>query len=233
MGEHTDEAPDAITVAGGSRPIHAADLGAAWQEFIRHPSARLVVAQTVAAAAWRLSFGRLRRSDLPVFVGMALWWPFQEWLVHTYLLHAPPRRIAGRRIDPLAARHHRAHHADPWDPGITLLPMWVVAPAAPLELAGWLAVMPSRRAAANGMLAGSLATLAYEWVHHLVHLGYRPRRSWFRWVQRRHRLHHFKDEHLWLGVTSPWIDDLLGTAPDPRTVATSPTVRSVHPPDAA
>jgi sterol desaturase/sphingolipid hydroxylase (fatty acid hydroxylase superfamily) len=46
-------------------------------------------------------------------------------------------------------------------------------------------------------------------------------------LQRRHRLHHFKDEHNWLGFTVPYVDDLFGTAPDPSSIPTSPTVRTL------
>jgi hypothetical protein len=208
-------------------PLPLRTLSAAFAEFLHHPPARLLVAQTVGAIVGRLAMGRLRWRDARVLLAMALYWPVQEWVVHKHLLHAKPRRIAGRIIDPQAARHHRAHHADPWNPSLTVLPMWVIGPALPLQLLGWFVFMPTRRLAMSGMAAGSAATLAYEWVHFLTHVGYRPRRRWFRWVQRRHRLHHFKDENLWLGVTSPWIDNVLRTAPDPRTVPTSATVRSL------
>jgi hypothetical protein len=210
-----------------AKPLPLPTLSAAFAEFVRHPPARLLVFQTIGAVVIRLAMGRLRWRDARVVVAMALYWPLQEWLVHKYLLHAPPRQFAGRTIDPVAARHHRAHHADPWNARLTVLPMWVIGPALPLQLLGWFLFMPTRRLAMSGMAVGSAATLAYEWVHFLTHVGYKPRRGWYRWLQRRHRLHHFKDEHLWLGVTSPWIDNLLGTAPDPRTVPTSPTVRTL------
>jgi len=40
--------------------------------------------------------------------------PFAEWLIHVYILHFKPRRIAGRVVDLAIARAHRAHHRDPW-----------------------------------------------------------------------------------------------------------------------
>ena len=39
--------------------------------------------------------------------------PFVEWMIHVFILHWRPRRIAGVMIDPMLSRKHRAHHADP------------------------------------------------------------------------------------------------------------------------
>jgi sterol desaturase/sphingolipid hydroxylase (fatty acid hydroxylase superfamily) len=48
-------------------------------------------------------------------------------------------------------------------------------------------------------------------------------------VWRNHRLHHYKNEHYWFTVTSAGTADrLFGTYPDPASVQTSPTVRSLH-----
>ncbi|MEZ5183419.1 MAG: sterol desaturase family protein, partial [Acidimicrobiales bacterium] len=100
-------------------------------------------------------------------------------------------------------------------------------PAVPVHAAAWVAITRDRRLALTGMTAFSAATLLYEWTHFLTHTAYRPKRSWFRRLQRRHRLHHFKDEHHWYGFTVPFVDDLLGTAPDPSSIETSPTVRTL------
>jgi hypothetical protein len=216
-----------------TRPIPADDLAAAAAEFLRHPSARIFAIQAVVLAVVRAAMGGLHRRDATIAAAVVAWWPLQEWLAHRLILHAPARTIAGRRWDPAAARYHRAHHANPWDIGYTMLPMWVVLPALPLNALLWLVIAPTRRTAVTGMLASAAVALNYEWIHFLTHTAYRPRRSWFRRLQRRHRLHHFKNENLWLGFTVPYVDDLLGTAPDPATVPTSPTVRSLGVTDAA
>jgi len=215
------------------RPTPTPELTDAVREFLRHPSARIFAAQALILAVARVALGRFTRRDAGIAAAVVAWWPLQEWLAHKYILHAPPRSLAGRTWDPAAARYHRAHHANPWDLGHTMLPLWVVLPALPLNALLWMVIAPTRRTAVTGMLASASAALVYEWTHFLTHTGYRPRRSWFTKLQRRHRLHHFKDEHLWLGFTVPYVDDLFGTAPDPRTVPTSPTVRNLGVADAA
>lgn len=214
-------------VALAPRPVPAADLGEAAVIFLSHPSGRILAGQVAALAVLRAGAGRPGRADAAIVAGVALWWPFQEWLAHRFVLHAAPRQVAGRRLDPAVARYHRRHHADPWNLDLTMLPAWFVLPAVPAHAAAWTLACRDRRTALTGMLAFGMAALAYEWTHYLTHTGYRPRRSWFRRLQRRHRLHHFKHEQRWFGFTVPWVDDLLRTAPDPAGVVTSPTVRTL------
>ena len=52
-------------------------------------------------------------------------------------------------------------------------------------------------------------------------------RRLFRAIWRAHRLHHFKNEEYWFGVTNPAADMVLRTYPDPGTVPTSPTARDL------
>lgn len=209
------------------RPVPADDLGHAARQFLAHPGPRLLLAQTVGLWAWRARDRRIDRVDVATAAAVVAWWPLMEWLAHRWILHARPGTVAGRTVDLRVAQHHRAHHRDPWNPELTLLPRWFLAVAAPLHVAAWALVARDRRRAVTGMACFSTATLAYEWTHFLTHTSLRPKRSWYRTLQRRHRLHHFKDEHLWLGFTVPWVDDALGTAPDPATVPVSPTVRTL------
>jgi hypothetical protein len=207
------------------RPVRVDGLAGAARTFLGHPSARLLSGQVLALAALRSRAGRARRIDSAIVAAVAVYWPLQEWFAHRYILHARPRRIAGRMVDPSVARLHREHHANPWRN--TGLPMSFLVPAVPVHAAVWALLTRNRRLALTGMLAFSTTTLAYEWTHFLTHTSYRPKRSYYRKLQRRHRLHHFKDEHNWLGFTVPFVDDLFGTAPDPSTVPTSPTVRTL------
>ncbi len=209
------------------RPVPADDLGEAAQRFLEHAGPRLLLGQAVALWLWRARDRRVDAVDLAIAVGVLAWWPVQEWVAHRYVLHAPPREVAGRTVDLSVARHHRRHHADPWNPEHTLLPLWFLVPAVPLHLLAWRLLVRDPRHRRTGMAAFASVTVGYAWIHFLTHTSYRPARPWYRTLQRRHRLHHFKHEQLWFGFTVPWVDDLLGTAPDPATVATSPTVRDL------
>jgi sterol desaturase/sphingolipid hydroxylase (fatty acid hydroxylase superfamily) len=67
----------------------------------------------------------------------------------------------------------------------------------------------------------------YEWTHFLIHSSYRPRRSVYRAIWRAHRLHHFRNERYWFGVTMHLGDRVLGTYPAKDAVPASLTARTL------
>ena len=79
----------------------------------------------------------------------------------------------------------------------------------------------------SGVLAGFAILFSYEWCHFLIHSPYRPRGRYYRTIWRNHRLHHFKNENYWFGVTSNLGDVVLGTNPERSVVSKSPTARSL------
>ena len=78
------------------------------------------------------------------------------------------------------------------------------------------------------MRTGRLALGHYEWVHLIVHTRYRPKGRYYRRLARNHRLHHFRNENYWLGITSNSGDRLLNTLPKHTTdVPLSDTARTL------
>lgn len=107
----------------------------------------------IAAGSWaaRLFLGPPGLRDVAAAATAIAIWPFQEWVMHKYLLHVEPRTIAGVRIDPDFARAHRDHHADPRDIDGTLLPTKVVHLAGPVAAGLWLLAFGPTRTAVTGM----------------------------------------------------------------------------------
>lgn len=214
-------------------------LGACWREFISHRAPRVALAALLVALAGRLYLGEWSWHDLlPVAVLFAAQ-PFVEWIIHKYLLHLPPIRILGRDIELYGSIQHRNHHLDPADLGRVLLkPVEVIGFIIQIALVmalitlavagpvGW----PVLPLALSGIAFAYLGLLRYEWSHFLIHTPYVPRTGWYRTVWRNHRLHHFKHEGYWMGVSSNLGDRLLGTNPDQRTVTKSPTARTLRTP---
>ena len=168
---------------------------------------------------------------------MAFVYPFGEWAIHVYLLHARPFRLRGRRMELPTTRSHRMHHERPNHMGLILLGPLEVALlgglAVPLVLgAGALVVWPLAGAApiepfVTAALTGYVLIGVYEWMHFLIHTSHRPRTRLYRRVWQTHRLHHFKNERYWHGVTNTIADRVLGTLPDHREVERSPTARTL------
>lgn len=184
------------------------------------------MAVLVAAFAGRLALGGWSWWDLlgpGVVVALQ---PFTEWTIHVFLLHFRPRTVGRMRIDPLVARKHRAHHADPKDLALVFIPMPAVVGLVVGLSAVCLAALPLERGLTT--LVAALCVLAtYEWTHFLIHSVYRPRRRLYRYVWRAHRNHHFRNEHYWFGVTVHLADHLLGTFPEKTAVEVSPTARTL------
>jgi hypothetical protein len=195
--------------------------------FLRHGSPRILIVSLVVAVSARLWLGDWSAWDVVPVVAVLAYWPLQEWLIHVFILHFKPVRLFGRTIDPRVPRSHRAHHRDPWNYEILFIPMHSFLYSLPLTVLIWYSVTPTPALAATGIVTVILLTMHYEIVHFLVHTRVTPRGRYYQRLWRNHRLHHFKNEHYWYGVTRLAGDRLLGTDPQPETVAPSETARTL------
>ena len=204
-------------------------LGEVFVEFWRHPSPYLLGTALLAAVVGRVLSGPGSWWELLVPVGLVAVLPVVEWLVHVFILHWKPRRLGPVTLDPLLARKHRLHHANPREIPLVFIPWQAQLWLAPAWTAlAWL-VMPTTSSIFTLLVAVYAIKSGYEWTHYLLHSDYRPKSAWYRKVWRNHRLHHYKSEHYWFTVTTAGTADrLFGTAPDPSTVPTSPTVQRLH-----
>jgi hypothetical protein len=193
------------------------------RELLRHGSPYVLMTALAATqlARWGVG-GRWGWDDLVAAFAMLALQPFVEWSIHRFVLHAPARRVLGLCIDPGVT--HRGHHRAPDDVRKALLGTgYAVADSAGLVIGvGGLAAAGAWAAGARifevAATSASLAIVglgAYEWLHLLVHSGYRGRTAWYHRLRTQHRLHHYRDERSWFGITSRLADRVLGTA-DPR-----------------
>jgi len=201
-------------------------LGAAGL-FLRFPTPRLLAIKIVAFTFINLWLASYSWLDLCVIAAIVIYWPFQEWSLHCYLLHFKPRDVCGIHIDPYAARMHRYHHRHPWLLETTFLPTQFVLLLVPIHITLWWSIMPTEALAATGILFFTIAAFIYEWIHYLTHTPYKPRSEYFQEICRNHRLHHFKNERYWHSFTAPEIDRFFGTCPPLEETPTSPTCRTL------
>ncbi|OBK71854.1 sterol desaturase family protein [Mycobacterium sp. 1274761.0] len=199
------------------------------REFVKHPSPCVLGTMLVAALAARIVVGDWQLTDAVIPVAMLALFPFLEWTIHVVILHWRPKRIGRLTIDPLLAREHRRHHVDPRTVALIFIPwkslLWVV----PLVIGVALLAFPRIGLGLTFLAFMTLLGLGYEWTHYLIHSDYKPKTTVYRAIWRNHRQHHFKNEHYWFTVTSSGTADrLLGTYPDPGSVATSPTAKNLH-----
>ena len=205
----------------------ALDLRGAFAFFLRKPTSRFMLLCLGTILGLRVWVGDLGSWDAVVAGSIILLWPFQEWILHVFVLHAKPIKIFGRSFDPLAGKSHREHHASPLDVDLSFMPMGVLLPYFGLHLGFWLLAMPSLGLALTGITTMLVFGLIYEWTHYLIHSAYHPRSDRYRRVWRSHRLHHFKNENYWYGVSMLAADHVLGTHARAEEVETSPTCLSL------
>lgn len=220
------QAEEADLASGRHKSV---SLRQAAARFLRHPSPWMIAAFLLTALIARIWIGDWQASDLLLPPIMLLLFPFIEWVVHTSVLHWRPRRLAGLTIDPLLARKHRLHHADPRDIPLVFIPwqalMWVQVALAAVGLLAF----PRTGLGLTFLVVVSVLGCIYEWTHYLIHSDYRPHSRLYRAVWRNHRLHHYRNEHYWFTVTtSGTADRALGTYPDPQRIAPSPTAKNLH-----
>ena len=204
-------------------------LADAAREFWRHPSPWLLAVAFVGSLVGRVIVGDWQVTDavLPLVVLAAF--PLVEWMIHVFVLHWRPRRIAGVMIDPLLGRKHRAHHADPKIVKLIFIPLESLAGAFGAALLTAFVIIPRTGLGLTFLVTVFGIGVVYEWSHYLVHTDYKPKTWFYRTIYKNHRLHHFKNEHYWYAVTTPGIADrVLGTYPDPQSVPTSPTARNLY-----
>lgn len=202
-------------------------LAEAARVFVRHGSPRFLLVATTMTVAARVALGGWTVWDAALCATIFALWPVQEWLIHVFILHFEPLHVFGRTIDFTIPIEHRAHHRDPWNLEILFIPVHGFYVSVPLLLAIFVGLMPGIELALTGLAFYLLLSLRYEWVHFLVHTRYRPKSAYFRRLWRNHRLHHCKNERYWFGVTMLGGDRLLGTSPEPSSVALSHTCRTL------
>jgi hypothetical protein len=202
----------------------------AWAVFSRKRAPRMLFTAVAIAVAARLALGAFTWRDAAAVAAMLVIYPFGEWAIHVYLLHS--------KLDLATTRSHMEHHADPHDlnlinfgPGEALAILLLAAPFAVAVSAALVAPLPGPLPI--GPFVTELATAyvliaMYEWIHFLIHTSHVPRTRYYKRVWRNHRLHHFKNEHYWHGITNTISDTVLRTNPDQSKIERSSTARAIR-----
>lgn len=203
-------------------------LGGVARQFWRFPTPWLLAVLLSIAACARITVGGgVGWVDAAAVLVVIAPWPLQEWLIHTQLLHFRPRRIGRLEIDLSVAAKHRRHHRDPSNLPLVFMPLQAFFVGVPVVVTLWLSLAPTLPVALTGITTYLSFALHYEWVHYLVHTRYRPRSRLYARLWRNHRLHHFRSEKHWYGVTMLAADGLFGTGGEKEDVPPSPTCRDL------
>ncbi len=230
-----------MTAVERERPARAGDLGtkrAALRAFFGYSSPRVVTTAAAVGVLVRLALGNWSVGDALVLGATILLTGLVEWVIHLFLLHAPADAWTTRHLG--TGINHRKHHLDPPELRwlllggidavvfVVLIAGFTAAWSVPLL---WLTGQPLALPYLTALALAWLGLAHYEWTHLLVHTRYRPRTRYYARLARNHRLHHFRNERYWLGITSNLGDRILGSYPRDKTdVPLSETARTLDQP---
>jgi sterol desaturase/sphingolipid hydroxylase (fatty acid hydroxylase superfamily) len=204
-------------------------LGDLVRATVTYPSMILyavLVTAAVIGAVWLGAGAHPWRTLLAVGLTLAIYPPV-EYLLHRYVLHA--RWLYKNRFTAdLWKRIHFDHHQDPQrldvlfgSPSNTLPAVVIFTLPLGLLVNGWAGFLV---AFATGLVIFSF----YEFCHCVQHLNYVPRNAWLRRIKKHHMAHHFHNETGNFGITSTFMDRVVGSFyDDPRTRPRSPHVNDL------
>jgi hypothetical protein len=202
-------------------------LGDAFAVFRGHPTGWIISAALLITVAVRVILGGWDLEDVVAMAIVVAALPFVEWFTHVVLLHWKPKKVFGRRFDPVVAREHRKHHLDPRDVKLIFIPLPFLVGVVVVSAVLYPLLATTPRHGLSAMIMSYALLLMYEWTHYLIHSRYRPKTRMYRYVWRAHRLHHFRNENYWFGVTVHLADHLFRTFPEKNAVPVSETARTL------
>jgi hypothetical protein len=203
------------------------DAASAAKLFCAQRSPRLIALFVLVLGLWRMLAGPLSWIDALAALAVFAYFPFNEWLIHVFILHYRPHALFGRTIDFYLPVTHRRHHADPWNLKWILIPLHVHVLTVPLIACLLWMLWPWHLTVLTAAATYLLLGLHYEWVHYLAHIPWCPSIGYYQRRVREHRYHHFRNENYWWGVSMGLADRVFGTAPCAEEVGRSRTTSTI------
>jgi sterol desaturase/sphingolipid hydroxylase (fatty acid hydroxylase superfamily) len=173
-----------------------------------HPAVPLIIYLPVIAAMFyvaiwqrQIAFGAVAG----LFILGVLIWTLLEYVIHRFAFHYGPRSNWGKRLHFMM---HGVHHDYPNDASRLVMPPSVSIPLAVFFYGVFLMVFGHCTPAAfAGLVAGYLC---YDMIHYATH-HFAMKNRIAQGLKHYHLVHHYKDDHVGFGVSSPLWDLVFGT----------------------
>jgi sterol desaturase/sphingolipid hydroxylase (fatty acid hydroxylase superfamily) len=173
-----------------------------------HPVTPLILYLPVVGYMLYLSLRQRQFSVVTVgvlFLLGILLWTLLEYLIHRYIFHYDPKTRLGKRLHYVI---HGVHHDYPNDGQRLVMPPSISVPLAFLFYGVFLLIFgrftPSVFA---GLVFGYLC---YDMLHYATHHFPMKRGVWL-WLKQYHLRHHYKDDQIGYGISSPLWDYVFRT----------------------
>jgi 4-hydroxysphinganine ceramide fatty acyl 2-hydroxylase len=173
-----------------------------------HPATPLLLYLPLIIASLYFAHWHAQLSILTVaeFFGLGLIiWTLLEYIIHRYAFHYEPKSRIGKQFHFIV---HGVHHDYPNDAKRLVMPPAVSIPLAILFYALFAFLFRSNSPAIWAGFVGGY--VGYDSIHYAIH--HFPMKSGILNQLKQHHLrHHYHDDHLGYGVSSPLWDYIFGT----------------------
>ena len=140
-----------------------------------------------------------------LFLLGVLLWTLIEYLIHRYIFHYEPKTRWGKQLHFVI---HGVHHDYPNDARRLVMPPVISIPLAFLFFGLFLLIFGSL---APAVFAGLVfGYVCYDMLHYATHHLAMKRGVWL-WLKQYHLRHHFKDDEVGYGISSPLWDYVFRT----------------------
>ncbi len=199
-------------------------LGGLTVAFFQYHAVRvyLLLAGLAGALSWWFPSSIAATASAVAAAGLVyplIWYALHRWVLHSrWMFKSALTARTWKRI-------HYDHHMDPHHLEVLFGALYTTLPTIALATVplGW--AIGGFGAAMAALAAGLLITCAYEFVHCVEHLPYKPRNRVLARMKALHLAHHFHDENGNYGITNFAWDRLFGTLYERRDrPRKSPTV---------
>ncbi len=178
----------------------------AFRLFMGHPSPRLLLFFSLVGILGSVCFWPLTARHIALAASIVLAWPFQEYVLHRFILHARPFTLWRKTVD--VGLFHREHHRDPKDlNGFTPLVLFYFTP--PVVFLLFRLIGGDAASGFVGLAVWFAKAFDYELAHFTAHAPYRPLTALGRRRKAAHLRHHFVNERFWWEVSTCGIADFF------------------------
>lgn len=148
---------------------------------------------------------------ISLFVGGLVFFTLVEYVIHRWLYHPP--HDASEEYQEFTYKIHGIHHAYPKDKQRLAMPPILTIAIATILLLLFELILDKY---SFSVLAGFVTGYAlYLMVHYAIHIYKMPKNA-FRALWINHSIHHYSEDDIAFGVSSPLWDYVFGTMPKKR-----------------
>jgi sterol desaturase/sphingolipid hydroxylase (fatty acid hydroxylase superfamily) len=154
-----------------------------------------------------------------LFLSGTLLFTFAEYAIHRWVYHPPENASAGHRN--FTYKIHGVHHDHPKDKQRLAMPPVLSVVVSTLLLVIFRVIMHQY---AFAFTAGFLVGYAlYLLIHYIIHM-YRAPQNIFKALWVNHSIHHYSEDEILFGVSTPLWDYIFGTLPKKKPLGERKTV---------